>query len=224
MTNASGPARRPRPIPLPPRPWWPKAGGAITDSALVGLGAVLTYWLAASILARVYSSSPTDDALGGLWAVIAAVFVMRGSYDKSAAAAVSRVAATLLSLVLCLAYLAFLPFHLWGLAVLVGLSSLAAMLIGRPGDAITAAITTAVVLIVAEVSPHDAWRQPILRLADTVIGVAVGLAVVWLARRTVGRWQPGAPAAGGSAPTAPGPGSGSGPGPMASGPSVTPGG
>jgi len=39
-------------------------------------------------------------------------------------------------------------------------------LIGRPQDATTAAITTAVVMVVAGVSPHDAWRQPVLRLAD----------------------------------------------------------
>jgi hypothetical protein len=32
-----------------------------------------------------------------------------------------------------------------------------------------------------------AWRQPILRLADTVIGVAVGLAAVWLAQRARSR-------------------------------------
>ena len=42
-------------------------------------------------------------------------------------------------------------------------------------------------LIVAAVSPHDAWQQPILRLADTVIGVAVGLAAAWLVRRAAGR-------------------------------------
>ena len=73
-----------------------------------------------------------------------------------------------------------------GLAILTGLSGLVASLIGRPEDAITAAITTTVVLIVAEVSPHDAWAQPILRLADTVIGVAVGLAAAWLVRRAAG--------------------------------------
>jgi uncharacterized membrane protein YccC len=94
------------------------------------------------------------------------------------------------SFALCLLYLAFLPFHLWGLAVLTGLSGLVASLIGRPEDSITAAITTAVVLIVAEVSPHDAWQQPILRLADTVIGVAVGLAAAWLVRRAAGRSKP----------------------------------
>ncbi len=64
----------------------------------------------------------------------------------------------------------------------MGLSGLVAPPIGLPKNAITAAITTTVVLIVAEVSPHDAWQQPILRLADTVIGVAVGLAAAWLVR------------------------------------------
>lgn len=49
-------------------------------------------------------------------------------------------------------------------------------------------------LIVAEVSPHDAWTQPILRLADTVIGVAVGLAAAWLVRRASGRAKPTAEA------------------------------
>jgi hypothetical protein len=53
---------------------------------------------------------------------------------------------------------AFLPFHPWALAVLVGASALAATLIGRPGDAITPAITTTVVLVVAAVSPEHAWQ------------------------------------------------------------------
>jgi hypothetical protein len=61
--------------------------------------------------------------------------------------------------VLCLVYLIFLPFHAWALAVLIGLSALAVMLIGRPGDAVTAAITTAVVMVVAAVTPHDAWSS-----------------------------------------------------------------
>jgi len=82
--------------------------------------------------------------------------------------------------VLCLAYLAVLPFHPWGLAILAGMSLLGTALIGRPEDEITAGITTAVVMVAAKLSPHDAWRQPILRLADTAIGVAVGLAAAWL--------------------------------------------
>ena len=198
MTSTSSPGRRPFPLALPP---WTQLRRAIADGVVVGLSCLLTYWLATTILAHVYSPSAADDELGGLWAVIATVFVLRETFDKSVAAAVSRTGATLVSFALCLLYLAFLPFHLWGLAVLTGLSGLVASLIGRPEDSITAAITTAVVLIVAEVSPRDAWQQPILRLADTVIGVAVGLAAAWLVRRA-GRSKPtaGASANGTSGP------------------------
>jgi uncharacterized membrane protein YccC len=54
------------------------------------------------------------------------------------------------------------------------------MLLGRPGDAVTAGITTAVIMVVAAVSPQHAWQQPILRLADTIIGVAVGALAAWV--------------------------------------------
>jgi uncharacterized membrane protein YgaE (UPF0421/DUF939 family) len=121
------------------------------------------------LLSRVHSVGRDDDLLGGMWAVLATIFVLRDSFGKSMADAVSRMAATFVSFVLCLVYLAFLPFHAWALAVLVGASALAVMLLGRPGDAVTAGI-----------SPQHAWEQPILRLADTVIGVAVGALAAWV--------------------------------------------
>jgi uncharacterized membrane protein YccC len=167
---------------LPPRA---EVRAAVADSFLLAVACLISYWLTTRVLSLVYSVGKDDDALGGMWSVIATVFLFRDSYDKSLAAAVSRMAATLVSFVLCLAYLAFLPFHPWGLALLVGLSVLVTALIGRPGDEITAGITTTVVLVVASLSPHDAWRQPILRLADTAIGVAVGLVAAWLGLRAV---------------------------------------
>ena len=60
--------------------------------------------------------------LGGLWAVIAAIFVNRSTYSDSLSAAVSRMAATFVSFVYCLIYLAFRPLHLWALALLVGVT------------------------------------------------------------------------------------------------------
>jgi hypothetical protein len=50
-------------------------------------------------------------------------------------------------------------------------------------DAVTTAISTAVVMVVAAVSPHDAWEQPILRAFDTAFGIAVGLAASWIGLR-----------------------------------------
>jgi uncharacterized membrane protein YccC len=142
---------------------------------------LLTYWLVTDLLSRVHSLGRDDDLLGGMWAVLATIFVLRDSFRKSVAAAVSRMAATSVSFVACLIYLVFLPFHAWALAVLVGASVLAVTLLGRPGDAVTAGITTAVILVVAAVTPQHAWQQPILRLADTIVGVAVGAAAAWTA-------------------------------------------
>jgi uncharacterized membrane protein YccC len=155
---------------------------AVLDSAILAIACLITF-----MLPRVYHLSRADDLIGGLWAVIAAVFVFRDTYQHSMSAAVSRIAATAVSLVLCLAYLAFLPFRTWALPVLIGLSVLVVYLIGRPGDAATAAITTAVVLIASAVSPQHAWQQPILRLADTVVGVAIGVAAAWLGLRVTGQ-------------------------------------
>jgi hypothetical protein len=31
-------------------------------------------------------------------------------------------------------------------------------------------------MVVAAMSPVDAWHQPLLRLADTVVGIAIGVA------------------------------------------------
>jgi len=160
-------------------PSWPQARTAVVECVVLGVACLVTYWLATHLLSRAHSLGRDDDLLGGMWAVLATIFVLRDSYAKSVAAAVSRMAATFVSFVLCLIYLAFLPFHAWALAVLVGASALAVMLLGRPGDAVTAGITTAVILVVAAVSPQHAWQQPILRLADTVVGVAVGALAAW---------------------------------------------
>ena len=41
-------------------------------------------------------------------------------------------------------------------------------------------LTTAVVMVVVAMSPHDAWQQPLLRVVDTVVGIAVGIACRWI--------------------------------------------
>lgn len=156
---------------------------AILHSLALAIACLVTYWLTVHGLGRIHSVSAADDALGGIWAVIATVFVFRTTYDGSAAAARSRMSATLLSFALCLIYLLVLPVDAVGMAAMIGVSGLAATLLGRSQDAVTASITTAIVLGVASLSPHDVWQQPILRLVDTALGTAVGLGTAWVALR-----------------------------------------
>jgi uncharacterized membrane protein YccC len=65
------------------------------------------------------------------------------------------------------------------MAVLIGIGTVAMALLGRRDDIVTTGITTAVVMVVAAMSPGDAWQQPLLRLADTVVGIAIGVACKW---------------------------------------------
>ena len=147
----------------------------------VGLAAasLISYALITHILTRVYSVSREDDLVGGMWVVVATVFVYRESYQKSIEAALSRMSATVLSFALCLIYLLILPFHPVGMAALIGIGAVILILVDRAEDVITAGITTAVLMVMAGIAPQHAWTQPILRLVDTNTGMAVGIAAAW---------------------------------------------
>jgi len=153
---------------------------ALVQSLALTLACLVSYWLTSSALARIHSLSDADDVLGGVWAVIATIFVYHASRTESLAAARARGAATAFSFALCFVYLLFLPFHPWGLAVLIGIGTFVLLAIRRPDDVITTGITSAVVMVAAALSPHDAWQQPLLRSADTAIGIAVALAASWI--------------------------------------------
>ena len=145
-------------------------------SVALAAACYVSYWLTRHVLSEVRALASADDQLGGLFAVVSTVFVYRTRYQQDVTAALARMSATLFSFVLCLAYLLVLrPTPVW-LAVLVGIGTFTLMLIGRSDDVITAGITVAVVMVVAQLAPHHAWRVPIVQLAGTMIGVAVGLA------------------------------------------------
>jgi uncharacterized membrane protein YgaE (UPF0421/DUF939 family) len=122
-----------------------------------------------------------DAFLGGMWATVATIFVFRETRASTLSAGLSRLSATCVSFALCLAYLAIWPFHPVGLAALLGIGTLIMMCLGRRDDIVTTGITTAVVMVVAAMSPQDAWHQPLLRVVDTVVGIVVGVTCKWIA-------------------------------------------
>ena len=153
---------------------------ALFHGVILSVLCAISYWLITHLLSQAFSVSRDDDLLGGMWAVAATVFVYRYSYDSSIGAAVSRMCATSLSFGLCLIYLLLFPFSLAGMVSLIGIGTVTMSLLDRPDEIVTTGITTAVVMVVAGLSPHPAWKQPILRLVDTIVGVGVGVAGVWI--------------------------------------------
>ena len=156
-------------------------GWAAASGAGLALAALVSYELTTRILTDAISSRD-DQLLGGMWSVIATVFVYRESYKDSVSAALSRIAATSLSFILCLGYLLLFPFSSWGMTILIAIGAVILIMINRAGEVITTSITTTVVLVVAGISPQHAWRQPILRLFDTLIGIGVGITAAWIAK------------------------------------------
>jgi uncharacterized membrane protein YccC len=158
-----------------------RIGWAAAFGTGLAFAALVSYELATRILTSAISSRD-DQLLGGMWSVVATVFVCRESYKDSVSSALSRIAATSLSFILCLGYLLLFPFSSWGMTILIAIGAVILIILGRPGEVITTSITTTVVMVVAGISPQHAWRQPILRLFDTLIGIAVGIAAAWIAK------------------------------------------
>ena len=155
----------------------------------MAIACLISYSIITYVLAPLVGTP--DALLGGMWAAVATVFVFRETRVDSLSAGIARLTATCVSFALCLAYLVVFPFHPVGLAALLGIGTAIMMYLGRRDDIVTTGITTVVVMVVAAMSPQDAWHQPLLRLVDTVVGIAVGVACKWagsfLYYRSVGR-------------------------------------
>src|SRR5713226_8813807 len=144
----------------------------------MAIACLITYWIMTQTLSR-FVDEPSD-LLGGMWAVAATVFVFRETRRRSLSAGADRLIATCVSFALCLLYLSFFPFTPVGMAALIAIGTVVIALLGRRDEIVTVGITTAVVMVVAAMSPADAWQQPLLRLADTLVGIAVGVACKWV--------------------------------------------
>ena len=145
----------------------------------MAIACLITYWIMTHILSRFVDESV--DFLGGMWAVVATVFVFRETRLRSLSAGIARLIATCVSFALCLLYLLLLPFTPVGMAALIAIGTMVMAWLGRREDIVTVGITTAVVMVVAAMSPSGAWQQPLLRLVDTIVGIAVGVACKWAA-------------------------------------------
>jgi uncharacterized membrane protein YgaE (UPF0421/DUF939 family) len=94
----------------------------------MAIACLISYWIMTYILSR-FVDRPSDF-LGGMWAVAATVFVFRESQVRSLSAGIGRLIATCVSFALCLLYLLIFPFTPVGMAALIGIGTVAIMLLG----------------------------------------------------------------------------------------------
>ena len=150
----------------------------VVYSLNMAIACLITYWIITYLLSGLVDQA--SDFLGGMWAVVAVVFVFRDTRARALSAGLARLIATCVSFTLCLAYLLIFPFTPVGLAAVLGVGTLMMAALGRREDIATTGITTAVIMVVAAMSPQGAWQQPLLRLGDTVVGIALGVTGKWI--------------------------------------------
>ena len=85
----------------------------------MSIACALSYAIITQLLDR-FVDEPTK-LLGGMWAVVATVFVFRESRASSLSAGIARLVATCVSFALCLVYLLIFPVTGAGIAVVIGL-------------------------------------------------------------------------------------------------------
>ena len=160
-------------IPKKPSAW------EIVYSIAMALACLISY----SVMTEILNSAVEGraDLVGGMWAAVSTAFVFRDSRQHSLTAGAGRLIATCVSFALCLPYLWLIPANVAGMAILLSVGTLVMVLLDRREDIITTAVTTIVVVVVALQRPEDAWEQPLLRLFDTVVGIAIGVGGKWIA-------------------------------------------
>ena len=151
----------------------------VAYSANMAIACLVAYWSITFFLS--WFVDQANNFLGGMWSVVAVVFVFRDTRAHALSSAMDRLLATCVSFALCFSYLLFLPFTPVGLAALLGIGTLVMSALNRRDDIVTAGITTTVVMVVAAISPQDAWQQPVLRLFDTTVWIAIGVGCKWAA-------------------------------------------
>jgi uncharacterized membrane protein YccC len=157
----------------------PLSAWDVAYSVNMAIACLISYWITTTALSGLVGRN--TDYLGGMWATVATVFVFRDSRKGSVSAGAQRFKATCVSFALCQLYLWIFPFEAVGMAALLGIGTLVMMKLGRREDILTTAITTAVVMVVAAMDTRQARLQPLLRLLDTVVGIAIGMGVKWVA-------------------------------------------
>jgi uncharacterized membrane protein YccC len=152
----------------------------IAYAGAMAVACVITYWIMLEVHDR-FGLGASSRVVGSLWAIVATIYVFRDTRANSLSASIGRIIATVVSFALCFAYLLLFPFTAIGLVAVMAGGTLVMMALGRREEISLTAVTTAVVMLVAAIEAQNAWQQPLLRLMDTFIGIAVGVACKWIA-------------------------------------------
>lgn len=146
------------------------------------IGVLLAY------LTGVYITGSLHEAsrwMGAMLACTSLVVVLQSnSYKASLRTGWTRVLGTFLGALVAYIYLKMWPFSIVGMLASVFVLEMLCMLVGIYRNGRIATITLLIILLVSQMTPHISPAENcLLRFFESVVGVGVGIALVWLLER-----------------------------------------
>lgn len=143
------------------------------------IGILLAY------LTGIYITGSLHEAshwMGAMLACTSLVVVLQShSYRDSLRAGWTRVLGTFLGALVAYVYLSIWPFSVIGMLVSVFVLEMLCMLFGIYQNGRIATITLLIILLVSQMTPHiPPAENCLLRFTESVVGVVVGVALLWL--------------------------------------------
>ena len=150
------------------------------------IGVLLAY------LTGVYITGSLHEAsrwMGAMLACTSLVVVLQSnSYKASLRTGWTRVLGTFLGALVAYIYLKMWPFSIVGMLASVFVLEMLCMLVGIYRNGRIATITLLIILLVSQMTPHVSPAvNCLLRFTESVVGVVVGIALLWLLERW-NRW------------------------------------
>lgn len=138
----------------------------------------------------VYITGPfhkVSQWMGALLACTSVVIVLQaGNFRESLRPAVMRVLGTFIGAVIGYAYLKYFHFSLFGMLCAIFLLELMCMLLGIYPKSRIATITLIIILLITQMEPDmNPLTNCLLRLFESVVGVGVGVMLLWV----IDRWN-----------------------------------
>lgn len=146
------------------------------------IGVLLAY------LTGVYITGSLHEAsrwMGAMLACTSLVVVLQShSYKESLRAGWTRVLGTFLGALIAYIYLKIWPFSIVGMLASVFVLEMLCMLVGIYQNNRIATITLLIILLVSQMTPHVSPAvNCLLRFTESVVGVGVGVALLWVLER-----------------------------------------
>jgi hypothetical protein len=138
-------------------------------------GLVLAGYFAGYEINQLVPVHATENLIGALWAAATVLTVYKDLRVESQKSFFATITAALLGSLIAVAYLLWLPQHLWGLAPIIVLTMLLSQVLGFADRGRQMVSMLLIIVIFSHISKNSPWVNAGMRDLEVFVGALIGL-------------------------------------------------